>query len=85
MHLKLSVSDLIFEMSDLILQLENKLLAFFAMLASLHLSALVGLNILKCSCGTFGAFLVDLVFLSWKKMNTYQSVEVKQIAFSQQH
>lgn len=80
MHLKLSVSDLLFEMSNLIFQLENKLLAFFAMIASSHISALVGLNILKCS---FGALLVDLRFLSWKKMNTYQSVEVKQIVFSQ--
>jgi len=59
MHLKLSASD--FEMSSLILQLENKLLAFFAVIASSRISVLVGLNILKCR---FAVFLVDLRFLS---------------------
>lgn len=55
----LSFSDLLFEMSNLILQLENKLLALFATIASSHTSGLFGLNILKCS---FGAFLVVTCF-----------------------
>lgn len=64
MHLKLSVSDFVFEMSNLIFQLENKLLPFFAIIASSHISALVGPHILKCS---IGAFLDDYGISSGEK------------------
>lgn len=50
MPFKLPVSDVLFDMSDWILQVE---IFFFAIIASSHVNGLIVLNMLKCSFRDF--------------------------------